>query len=39
MRHELESWLRMIALGVGILAVVAFAVGLSSPVVDLVALR
>lgn len=39
MRHELEGWLRMIALGVGVLAVVTVAVGLSSPVVDLVSLR
>ena len=39
MRHELRSWARLIALGVGVLAVVAAALTLSAPVSDLVALR
>ena len=39
MRHELQSWLRLIGLGGGVLAVVAAALALSAPVVDLVALR
>jgi hypothetical protein len=39
MRHELRSWVRLIALGVGVLAVVAAALALSAPAIDLVALR
>ena len=39
MRHELRSWARLIALGVGVLAVVFAALALSAPVADLVALR
>jgi hypothetical protein len=39
MRYELASWLRLAALALGVVAAVTVAVGLSSPVVDLVALR
>jgi hypothetical protein len=39
MRHELQSWVRLIALGVGVLAVVFATLTLSAPVMDLVALR
>jgi hypothetical protein len=39
MRHELRSWLRIIALGAGVLAVFVGALALSAPTADLVALR
>jgi hypothetical protein len=39
MRYELQSWLHLAAFALGVLAVVTVALGLSSPVVDLVALR
>ena len=39
MRHELRSWAHLIALGIGVLALVTAALALSAPVVDLVALR
>lgn len=39
MRHEFASWLRLAALALGVVLMVTVAVGLSSPVVDLVALR
>ena len=37
--HELWSWARLIAFGVAVLAVVAAALALSAPTIDLVALR
>jgi hypothetical protein len=39
MRHELRSWARLVALGVGVLAVVTAALALSEPALDLIALR
>jgi hypothetical protein len=39
MRHEFRSWLRIIAFGVGVLAVVIAALALSAPTADLLALR
>jgi hypothetical protein len=39
MRYELRSWVRLIALCVGVLAVVTAAIVLSEPVGNLVALR
>ena len=37
--HELRSWVRLVALGVGVLAVVTAALALSAPTIDLIALR
>jgi len=39
MRYEYQSWLHLAAIALGVLAVITVAVGLSSPVIDLVALR
>ena len=39
MRYELQSWLRLFSLGLGVLAVVTVALALSAPLIDLVVLR
>jgi hypothetical protein len=39
MRCEIRSWVRLIALCVGVLALVTAAIALSAPVVNLVAWR
>jgi hypothetical protein len=37
--HEVRSWARLIALCVGVLAVVTAALALSAPTIDLIVLR